>query len=124
MNDYKQFDLVWVKFPFSDKPEKSKKRPAIIVSNEKCNQLDNDVLLCPITSIIRSDEFSFFLNDDMLSQALDHISEIRCNKVTTVRNSFIISKIADLLPEYQDEVLVKINDAFEIDGIQKFSNPS
>ena len=80
----------------------------MIVSNKVSNNLDNDVMICPITSNIREDEFAIILTDEMVSNPLDVESEIRCNKVTTIRNSLFSSKIGELLPEYRDIVLEKL----------------
>lgn len=49
----------------------------------------------------------------MLSSSLEIESEVRCNKVTTIRNNLIISKIGELLPEYYDKILEKIKSAFD-----------
>lgn len=48
-----------VRYPLSDKPEKSIIRPVVIVSNEVFNQLDKDVLVCQITTRLQNDDFSF-----------------------------------------------------------------
>ena len=122
MANYKQFDIIWTHFPLSDKIDKLKLRPALIVSNKISNGLDNDVMVCPITSKIRGDEFAIILTDEMVSNSLDVESEIRCNKITTMRNSLFSSKIGELLPEYHDMVLEKINSAFDDRKIKYFSN--
>ena len=113
MADFKQFDIIWTHFPLSDKIDKLKLRPALIVSNKISNGLDNDVMICPITSRIRGDEFAIVLTDEMVSNPLNVESEMRCNKIATIRNSLFPSKIGELLPEYQDMVLKKINTAFD-----------
>ena len=122
MAGYKQFDIIWTQFPLSDKINKLKLRPALIVSNKVSNNLDNDVMICPITSKIRGDEFAIILIDEMVSNPLDVESEIRCNKVTTIRNILFSSKIGELLPEYHDEVLEKIQKSFDDDRIKYFKN--
>ncbi len=122
MVDYKQFDIIWTQFPLSDKIDKLKLRPALIVSNKISNGLDNDVIICPITSRIRGDEFAIVLTDEMVSNPLDVESEMRCNKITTIRNILFSSKIGELLPEYRDMVLEKINSAFDDGGMKYFSN--
>ncbi len=122
MADYKQFDIIWTQFPLSDKIDKLKLRPALIVSSEVSNSLDNDVMVCPITSKIRGDEFAIVLTDKMVTNSLDLESEIRCNKITTIRNSLFSSKIGELLPEYHNMVLEKINSAFDDGGIKYFKN--
>ena len=64
---YNQGDIVWVRYPFSDKPDKSRVRPAIVVSNHKSNKLDNDLLICPITSTLRDTPFSFVIQDSFVT---------------------------------------------------------
>ena len=68
---YKQGDIITVKYPFSDKPQKAKLRPAIVISNKKSNNLDNDLLIAPITTTIRATPFSFTIdNKDILLNLL------------------------------------------------------
>ena len=43
MEGYKQFDIIWTQFPLSDKVDKLKVRPAVIVSNENSNGLDMQI---------------------------------------------------------------------------------
>lgn len=115
---YQQFEIVWVSYPFSDQPEKSKKRPALIVSNDASNALDNDVLVCPITSTLRGDAFAVQLTGAMLTSSLPLDSEVRCNKVTTVRTSLILGTITAVLPEYRQELFNLIVKALLPDSIK------
>ena len=48
MADYQQGVIVWADYPLSDKPEKSKIRPVLVVSNAESNQLNNDLLMCQL----------------------------------------------------------------------------
>ena len=41
---YKQGDIILIRYPLSDKPEKSIIRPVVVVSNETSNSEDKDVL--------------------------------------------------------------------------------
>ena len=113
MADYKQFDIIWAPYPFSDMTEKSKLRAGIIVSDELSNGLDNDLLVCPITSKLRENKFSVALTDEMLTNSLDLESEIRCNKIATIRKKLIVFKVGELLPEYHHKVLEKIKSTFD-----------
>lgn len=69
MKNYKQFDIIWVSYPFSDVSDKSKLRPALIVSNEISNSLDSDILACQITSTTTDDQFTIFLSGEMVDKA-------------------------------------------------------
>jgi mRNA-degrading endonuclease toxin of MazEF toxin-antitoxin module len=60
---YKQGDIIAVHYPLTDKPAKTKLRPAIVVSNNISNKLDNDILVCPITPKTHDSEFSYPLSE-------------------------------------------------------------
>jgi mRNA interferase MazF len=53
---YKQGDIVFVPFPFSDDTG-SKFRPAIVISNNRVNN-SLDIILAQITAKPRNDEFT------------------------------------------------------------------
>lgn len=112
MNRYKQGDLVWLNYPYSDDFSQSKRRPAIIISNDISNSLDNDYLLSPITSNLRNDVFSFRLENEFLSRPLPKLSEVRCNKIVTVRESVIIAKFVSLLPSEVTKLVEVVKKAF------------
>ena len=69
---YSQGDIVLVPFPFSNQGG-SKPRPAIVVSNSKVNK-SKDIILAQITSIQRADEYSYVLENKMITHLLRHVS--------------------------------------------------
>lgn len=109
---YKQGDIVTVHYPFSDNPKKSKIRPAVVVSNEQSNSLDNDVLICPVTTTVRLTPFSFPITEGDTVTPLPKNSEVRCNKVVTMRNYTIIGKYSELKPESLTGILEKVKNSF------------
>ena len=111
---YKQGDIIAVYFPLTDKPAKTKLRPAIIVSNEKSNQVDNDILVCPLTTKIRDSEFSYLLNKNDLLQPLPNESEVRCNKIMTIRvwEKQIVGKISGVNGEALSDILEIVRKVF------------
>ena len=115
---YKQGDVVWIKFPLTDQPTKAKTRPTVIVSNQSSNQLDQDYLVAQITSRLRSDPFSFLINSDHLSQPIPKESEIRCNKLATVRSHVILGCISSLKEKALEEVIKKVKQAIEMERPQ------
>ncbi len=70
---YAQGDIVWAYYPLTDKIDKHKKRPVLIISNKTSNDLDNDYIVLPITRAIRSEPFSSLL--------LEKIGELATEKV-------------------------------------------
>ena len=111
---YKQGDIIAVHYPLTDKPAKTKLRPAIIVSNETSNHLDNDILVCPITTKIHDSIFSYPLDNNDLTQPLLPDSEVRCNKIMTIRvwEKQIIGKISETNPQILAKILQLVKSSF------------
>jgi len=109
---YKQGDIIIVKYPFSDAPEKSKLRPAIVVSNKASNKLDHDLLICPITSTIRESAFSYPLKKDDTLKPLPKENEIRCNKIITIRDKKIEQKFTELKTKQLKKVITLVKSCF------------
>ena len=115
---YNQGDIIAVYYPLTDKPVKTKLRPAIVVSNATSNQLDNDILVCPITSKIRGDQFSYLLiNNNHLSSSLPSESEVRCNKIMTIRvwEKQIVGKISRVNEPFLSDILQLVQKVFSND---------
>lgn len=109
---YVQGDIIIVKYPFSDDPNKQKLRPAVIVSNAASNNLDKDYLVCPITSTLRDSKFSFLLQDNHTTNRLPKESEIRCNKIVTIRDKLIKDKFSTLNEDAKQEVIKRVKSSF------------
>lgn len=111
---YKQGDIIAVHYPLTDKPAKTKLRPAVVVSNERSNSMDKDVLVCPITTKIRESDFSYLLKDDDLTQPLPENSEIRCNKIMTIRvwDKQIVGKLSEVKTNVLQKIMSKVKSAF------------
>jgi mRNA-degrading endonuclease toxin of MazEF toxin-antitoxin module len=96
-NEYKKAgEIYWCQYPLSDKIDKLKKRPVLVISNQNSNQLDDDYIVLPITRSIRSGEFSVQLGAEDIQEGLAIEGEIRCNKPFTVRNNLIHEWIGKL----------------------------
>lgn len=109
---YKQGDIVIVRYPFSDNPKKSKKRPAVVVSNEKSNSIDQDLLICPITTTIRLTPFSYSIDGSDTLIPLPKNSEVRCNKVVTMRSHLLLTKFTECKPASLNKVLKLVRSCF------------
>ena len=112
---YKQGDIVAVHYPLTDKPVKTKLRPALIVSNDQSNSMDNDVLVCPLTTRIRNSKFSYQIINEDLTLPLPKDSEVRCNKIMTIRvwNKQIIGKLSQVSPEVLSSILNLVRSVFK-----------
>ncbi|MEX0987955.1 MAG: type II toxin-antitoxin system PemK/MazF family toxin [Bacteroidales bacterium] len=105
---YKKGDIVIIGFPFSDL-SKTKKRPALIISNDTVNKT-GDYLMVQVTSKIHNDILSLpinktnFVNDKELPLQ----SCIRLHKIFLLNESLIITKNTAIEPSFLDSVIEKI----------------
>ncbi|MCU0393468.1 MAG: type II toxin-antitoxin system PemK/MazF family toxin [Thermoflexibacter sp.] len=91
---YKQRDIVLAKVVYTNQYQ-AELRPALIISNELVNN-SLDCILLPITHVLRNDEFSFLLSDDLVSVPMKKTSEVRTHKVFVLEKRAIVKKIAEL----------------------------
>ena len=97
-------DVVVVPFPFSDLIQ-SKRRPALVISNLK----GDDIILCQITSQNILDGYSIHLKDeDFQEGSLKKPSNIRPNRIFTADAHIILYKLGTLKNEKIEEVINKI----------------
>ena len=105
MEEFMKGDVVVLPFPFSDL-SKSKKRPALVVSN----LIGDDLILCQITSESRVDDYSIVLeNEDFNEGSLNLTSMIRPNRLFTADKSIILYKVGSLkenkIKEVENEII-------------------
>lgn len=110
----KQRDIVLIPFPYSDLST-SKKRPVLIISNERYNERNKDIICCAITS---SDKY---LNDgvqidnlDLDEGSLKVKSTVKPGKIYSIHKERIIRKIGRLNVPKSKEVVSYLNKDIEI----------
>jgi mRNA interferase MazF len=112
---FRQREIVLGLFPFDDKNE-FKKRPCVIVSNEKYNINHNTVIAIPITSKIRNFEDSIIIDDvDLEEGRLVKKSEILPFKIFTINKSLMLKSIGIISLETAKEIEAIISKIIEID---------
>ena len=107
--EYKKGDIVIIEFPFSDFSSK-KKRPALIVSNERVNKT-GDFLMVQITSKLREDDLSIRIHNTNYTKnkALPLESCIRLHKIFSLNKNLIIRKETSLKQIFLREVTNRIS---------------
>ncbi len=106
---FEQGDIVSVAFPFTNATN-SKKRPALILSNNKVNQT-GDYLLVQITSKFKNDELTMILNDsDFVIKVLPLKSYIRIHKIFLLNESLIINKITRVSNKFRKNLVKRITE--------------
>jgi len=105
---YKRGDIVTVPFPFADE-SRSKRRPALIISNNKVNQT-GDFLMMQITSKKRNDDLTLAIETENFSEKpLPLKSYLRCQKIFLLNETLILSKTTSVKISFIDKVVDKIN---------------
>lgn len=106
-----QGDIVTIPFPFTDQSG-NKLRPAVIVSNSTVNKT-SDIILAAITSQLRNDEFSFFLNNGNVKKPLHNDCEVRCDKLFTANKQLVHKKISSLTNDALSHLCKKVASLLE-----------
>ncbi|PIU22169.1 MAG: growth inhibitor PemK [Candidatus Diapherotrites archaeon CG08_land_8_20_14_0_20_30_16] len=107
MERFVKGNVVVVPFPFSDLSG-TKKRPALIVANI----ISNDYILCEITTVPVTDNYSILLESiDFEDGGLNKSSKIRPNKIFTLDSSIIFystGKLKDYKIKEVEDILIKL----------------
>jgi len=78
--------LYWVRVP--DEPH-GKRRPALVLSPDIRNRLANDVIVVPLSSVLRPAPTHVRLRSG--EGGLDRASMVKCEQVTTLRKERLLS---------------------------------
>lgn len=109
MDETRQQDIVWVRFPFSNMQD-SKFRPALVLSHDSYNKNSLDIVACSITSKLGKKEFSVLIDDSNLSRGKMTLkSNIRADKVSSIEKDMIVKSFARLNDETYDLVVDEID---------------
>lgn len=101
---YHQDDIILIPYPYTDLSI-TKQRPAVIISKNSANK--QSYIVAKITSVIRTDSFSFPIAQTDIDRELRYKSEVRTNELFTVSPSIIIKKFAS----FKKEPLLRLTDS-------------
>jgi len=106
---YDQNEIILIPFPYSDLTG-TKKRPALIISNEKINYSD-DRICCLITS--KKPKEGLLIKTEFLSKGeLPFKSWVKPQRIFTIDKRIIIKSLAKINPKLHLEVIKDINSFF------------
>jgi mRNA interferase MazF len=114
MSIYKQRDIVLVPFPFSDLSG-LKVRPVLILSNDTYNDQSADVVVCGLTTNLRTSPFSIIVSpsDMELAGTLRHTSRVKADTIASLEQSILIKQIARLKLVVFNQVISQIQILFQ-----------
>ena len=108
---YKQFDVVVVPFPFTDS-NRTKKRPALVLSDRESLAIDKSILMM-ITTLGHSPWSLDIVIEDLESTRLKAQSIIRF-KLFTIDNNLITKKIGLLSEGDRSAVVANLKKVFNL----------
>ncbi len=108
---YSQKDIVLIPFPYSDLTL-SKRRPALIISNEKINKMQ-DKICCLITTKPHKDDL-IITKDDIDDGELPFKSFIKPHKIFTIDENIIIKKLCKINNTLHNSVVNKLNEYLKL----------
>ncbi|MFL5803082.1 MAG: type II toxin-antitoxin system PemK/MazF family toxin [Roseiflexaceae bacterium] len=112
---YSQRDIILVPFPFSDLSGQ-KVRPVLILSNDTYNQHSADVVVCGLTTNLRSAPYTILVDvtDVEVSGTLRHKSKIKADTIASLEQSILIRPIARLKSSVFQNVIAAIEDLIRL----------
>ena len=101
-----QRDIVELNFELPD--GKFKTHPALVISNEQVLETEDIFYAVMISSKPFNDEFTFELNNSMLSKPLSKKSFVKCQLIQSYTTDEVISKISSIKIIYFEQIKRKI----------------
>lgn len=103
----KQRDIVLIPIPFTDLTSQ-KRRPAIIISSNNYNEINEDIVVVALTSNVEPRDFTIMLTSNELEEGtLKVTSIIRVDKIYTLNKSIVLKIFGKVKPD----ILSKIKDS-------------
>ena len=108
----KQRAILLVPFPFSDQ-NGNKVRPVLVLSNDEYNKFSEDVLVCAITSNLKTGKNSIIISqNDMKDGTLYQKSCIKTDSMLKISKNLVIKNIGVLNKATFYKVIERIKDIF------------
>ena len=99
MTHYRKWDIVLVPFPFTDLSS-TKKRPALVVSPNQYNAMDDLVIAFITSNLAGNEKFGDYLINSWQQSGLPLPSKLRM-KFATVSKDVVLKKIGSIPAEEQ-----------------------
>ena len=107
-----QKEIVLLPYPFSDL-ERTKVRPALVISNNSFNRKSEDCMMVPLTAVIKDEPYSVLINqEDLFSGKLLKPSRIRVDKIFSVEKNLVSMKIGVVNEDVLKKVKLEIGKIF------------
>lgn len=110
----RQRSIVLVPFSFSDQLG-SKIRPALVVSNDEFNKSSEDIVICGLTTNLKSSKYSLKIELENLEEGiLYEPSCVKVEHIVKIKKSLVIDTIALINKATFSKVNLLLTDLFRI----------
>ncbi len=103
---YVQGDIVMVNFPL---PQGYALHPALLISHEEVFEAEGCYVAVMLTSSSIRDNFSFPIANEMLTQPLEKVSQVRCHLIALLSDREIERKVSKMKKEHLKKVIAQLN---------------
>ena len=86
-----------------------KPHPTIVLSNNNVNHYEDAFIGVMISSTAPVDEFSYLLNNNMLSKPTKKTCQVRCQLISLIPENQVIAKHGSIKKKHLTEIIDKIN---------------
>ena len=117
MTNFNAGDVVLVVFPFTDWSS-VKQRPAVVVSPDRLNRIQRDIILCAITSYgkgMHTQEEYVLDKHEQDAAGLPHTSKVKLDKIITIDSRLIRKRLGRLPENSAARLLEQLRAIFTID---------
>lgn len=111
---FKAFDIVAVPFPFTDR-DAIKRRPALVISNQRFNQRNNQLVLAMITTVTED----FWPSDVSFADWQEAGLKVACHfrlKLFTLDKNLVLKSIGHLSPKDIKSVQAVLTEYVAVDN--------
>ena len=109
---YSRGDIVLVSFPFTDLTSR-KRRPALVISPDSFNQLNQDLVLAAISSQVYAPPYSVPLGpNDCENGSLPKVSVVKLTKVFTMSCALVVKTLCRLNDQKLAETLAVLRNLY------------
>jgi mRNA interferase MazF len=107
---HKQGDILLIPIPFSDL-KATKRRPVLVLSNNKYNNITDDIVVAAITSNIDNKYTEIKItNKDMKDGVLKKDSVIRVDKLYTLSQKIVVKRFGSVKSNVLNSVILKVQE--------------
>ncbi|MEO8168884.1 MAG: type II toxin-antitoxin system PemK/MazF family toxin [bacterium] len=111
----RQGEILLLPVPFTDL-QAVKRRPVLVLSNDRYNTSKNDILVAAITSNVTDDDIGILIQpSDLQEGELRRTSLIRFDKLYCLNQKNIVKRFGRLKKEKHHDVIGKIRSFIELD---------